>query len=106
MYRKTTKIYQMTNNIPNDHNRYQMAKNISKFFIPRPPKTYRNLDCWYENLPSGNPDLAIVGLVLVQVPAVAELLLHEAEDDPVREAVVAAQVGDVAADERAPRVKI
>jgi hypothetical protein len=33
-----------------------MAKEYTNFFIPRHPKIYQNLDFWFENIPSGNPD--------------------------------------------------
>jgi hypothetical protein len=63
-------IYQNGKNTPNHHKLYQMAItyryqtttknnewlwNIPKFCIPRPLKKLRNLDFWYENIPSANP---------------------------------------------------
>jgi hypothetical protein len=34
-----------------------MVKNIPTFYIPRPTKIYPKLDFWFENKPSGNPEL-------------------------------------------------
>jgi hypothetical protein len=54
---KTVKIHQITikytkwlQNIPSGRKIYQT------FSIPRPSKIVPNLDLWYANLPSGNPD--------------------------------------------------
>jgi hypothetical protein len=37
-----------------------MAKNIPAFSIPRPSKIYPNWDFWYENIPSGNPNIGFL----------------------------------------------
>ena len=48
-------------------------------------------------------DLTVVGLVFVELPAFSEFLLHQAEDDSMRQSEVATQIRDVSADESAFR---
>jgi hypothetical protein len=56
---KTGEIYQMATKLPNGHKLYHIEviySNVPTFFVPRPSKFYPNLDFWFENKPSGNPE--------------------------------------------------
>jgi hypothetical protein len=54
----------ITTNWPNGHKLYQMAIKYSNrpynitFSVSRSSKIYPNWDFWFENKPSGNPDLS------------------------------------------------
>jgi hypothetical protein len=55
-YTKSPLKYQMAVNVPKMAVIYSKRPyNIPTYFIPRPSKIYRNLDFWFENIPSGNP---------------------------------------------------
>jgi hypothetical protein len=41
-----------------------MALNYTNNSIPRPSQIYPNFDFWYENIPSGNPDLCMTEIQL------------------------------------------
>jgi hypothetical protein len=47
----------MAKNISNGRKIDQMVIKYSRFSITRPSKIYPNWDFWFENKPSGNPDL-------------------------------------------------
>jgi hypothetical protein len=53
---KRGKRYQIVTKLPNCHKIYQMPIENTNFFIPRPSKITANLDFWFENIPSGNPE--------------------------------------------------
>jgi hypothetical protein len=59
----STKNTKCPQKIPNVHKIYQMAvkrtiwpQNTPTSTVARPSKIYPNLDFWFENMPSGNPD--------------------------------------------------
>jgi hypothetical protein len=64
IYQNGEKYTRIATKLPNYYKIYQMAviyfkwlKNIPTFSITRPSKIYPSKDCWFENAPSGNPDL-------------------------------------------------
>jgi hypothetical protein len=61
---KPEKCTKSTQNVPNGRKisqsflkYYKWPQNISTFTHLRPSKIYPNWDFWFENKPSGNPDL-------------------------------------------------
>jgi hypothetical protein len=55
----TTNYTKRPKSVPNGHKIFQMVIKYHNIFLPRPSKFDQNWDFWFENKPSGNPDVNI-----------------------------------------------